>query len=372
MIRIPRWLLAVAAALVAGQAMAQQITLYEHENFAGRSITTRETAADFRDVGFNDRASSVVVEGGPWEVCEDVRFHGRCMILRPGAYRSLADMAMNDRLSSARPVDHDARYDERRYAPPPVAAQIVLYQHEGFHGRSLVLAGDLGDLRQAGFNDVASSIVVFSHRWEVCEHRDFGGRCAILQPGRYPSLAAMGLNDRLSSVRRLHREHHDADDDDDRDRPLPPPVYDWHRRPHEQLFEVPVSWARAVYNAPQQRCWLEREQVMTQEHREPNVPGAIVGGVIGGILGHQVGGGSGRDIATVGGAVVGAAIGANTGNDTAVPTTRNVQRCASVPPQGRPAYWDVAYVFRGVEHHMQTTNRPGATVLVNEQGEPRL
>jgi hypothetical protein len=51
---------------------------------------------------------------------------------------------------------------------------------------------------------------------------------------------------------------------------------------------------------------------------------------------------------------------------------RPAQRCAAVPPQGQPDYWDVTYSFRGMEHHVQTTFRPGPTLTVNDQGEPRL
>jgi uncharacterized protein YcfJ len=52
--------------------------------------------------------------------------------------------------------------------------------------------------------------------------------------------------------------------------------------------------------------------------------------------------------------------------------TRDVQRCENQPNQAKPAYWDVTYNFRGQEHQVQMTSAPGATVRVNEQGEPRL
>ena len=99
------------------------------------------------------------------------------------------------------------------------------------------------------------------------------------------------------------------------------------------------------------------------------MPGAIIGGVIGGVLGHQVGAGRGKDVATVGGAVAGVAIGANAGR--AAPTARDVQRCTTVDNTGRPDYWDVTYVFRGVEHRAQMSAPPGPTITVNGQGEPR-
>ena len=94
--------------------------------------------------------------------------------------------------------------------------------------------------------------------------------------------------------------------------------------------------------------------------------------MIGGILGHQVGGGTGKAIATAGGAVAGAVVGSNIGRDGGGQTrVQDVQRCENTPNQGRPEYWDVTYNFRGLEHHIQMTTPPGATVTVNRQGEPR-
>ncbi len=134
-----------------------------------------------------------------------------------------------------------------------------------------------------------------------------------------------------------------------------------------------VTSARAVVGTPEQRCWIEREQFSQQEQGGPNVPGAIVGALIGGILGHQVGGGTGKDLATVGGFVAGAAIGANAGRDggSSQASTRDVRRCKNVPSQAKPQYWDVTYNFQGQEHHVQMTQQPGQTLIVNERGEPR-
>lgn len=360
-----RCALALSAALLAARASAE-VTFYEHDNFAGRAFTANGPVEDFRTLGFNDRASSVVVTGEDWEVCEHAGFRGRCMVLRPGNYPSLRAMDMNDQLSSARAVGRERH--GRNDAPPPLPGEIVFYEHEGFGGRAFATRGDVPDFHGFGFNNRASSVVVLGDRWEACEHSGFRGNCVILRPGRYPSLAAMGMNDRISSVRAVHAG---ARFDDARYAPQPVPAYDWRRRPDERLYTVNVDDVRAVYATPQQRCWVERQQVAQPQRGEPNVGGAVVGGILGGILGHQIGGGTGRDIATVGGAVAGAAIGANVGRDAPVTSTQNVQRCTSVPPQGRPDYWDVTYRFRGVEHHMQTATPPGPTVQVNDNGEPR-
>jgi uncharacterized protein YcfJ len=248
------------------------------------------------------------------------------------------------------------------------AAQVVFYEREGFQGRSFTTERQVGDFGRFGFNDRASSVVVLRDRWEACEDVRFRGRCIVLRPGRYPSLAAMGMNDRVSSVRTVNSG---ARFDDNRYAPAPIPVYDNHRRHNERVYEANVTSVRAVVGPPEQRCWIEHEQV-TQDRSSANVPGAIVGALLGGILGHQFGSGRGNDVATAGGAVAGAVVGANVGRDGGGQVqTRDVQRCASAPSQARPEYWDVTYNFRGQEHRIQTTAPPGPTVTVNDQGEPR-
>ena len=369
---IIRAALAVAAVALATQAAAS-VTFYEYPGFEGRSFTAERQVGNFQRYGFNDRASSVTVVGDRWEVCQDSRFSGRCVVLRPGRYPSLAAMGLNDRVSSARAVSWNARIDDHRYAPAPVRdrdanAQVTFYERERFEGRSFTTEEQVRNFRRYGFNDRASSVVVTGDRWEVCESARFSGRCAVLRPGRYPSLAAMGLNDRVSSVRTVRG---DERIEDRRYAPAPVAAYDYRRRGDERLYQANVTSVRAVVGPPEQRCWIEKEQV-AQEQGKANVPGAIAGALIGGILGHQVGKGRGNDLATVGGAVAGAAVGANVGRgDGQAASTRDVKRCENVAGKIRPDLWDVSYTFRGQEHRMQVTSPPGRTVTVNERGEPR-
>ena len=355
---------------------AAQVTFYEHQGFSGRSFTTEKQIRDFARYGFNDRASSVNVIGGRWEVCEDSRFSGNCMVLRPGSYASLAAMGLNDRVSSVRTVSRNARIDDDRYAPAPVAefdsnaaAQVTFYEHPGFAGRHFTSEKRIGDFNRYGFNDRASSVVVTGGRWEVCEDARFEGRCVVLRPGRYASLAAMGLNDRVSSVRSVGRN---VRVDDRRYAPAPVAAQGFRRGHDERLYEANVTSVHAVVGPTERRCWVEREQVV-QERSSGNVTGAIAGAVIGGILGHQVGGGSGQDLATAGGAVAGAVVGSNIGRDGSGQQVamQNVERCDNLPSQARPEFWDVTYNFRGQEHRVQMTAPPGTTVTVNERGEPR-
>jgi uncharacterized protein YcfJ len=249
------------------------------------------------------------------------------------------------------------------------SAQIVFFERAAFEGRSFSTRDQVRNFDRYGFNDRASSIEVVSDQWQVCDDINFRGRCVVLPRGRYPSLAAMGLNDRISSARMVSENVPTADN---RYGAIPMAGYSYQRRNEERLFEANVTSVRAVVGAPEQRCWIEREQV-PQERSGANVPGAIAGALIGGILGHQIGGGRGQDLATAGGAVAGAAVGANVGRDGDGRDTysRNVQRCSGTPGQVRPEYWDVTYEFQGLDHRVQLRAPPGPTVTVNGQGEPR-
>ena len=218
-------------------------------------------------------------------------------------------------------------------------AEVTFYEHEGFQGRSFSTAKQVGNLERAGFNDRASSVVVLRERWEVCQDSRFEGQCIVLRPGRYPSLAAMGLNDRVSSVRMVN---HNTRVEDRRYAPEALPVYDNRRRKGERVYEAEVTSVRAVVGQRQQRCWIEREQF---QQGNANTPAGVMNEFLGGVLGYQAGGQN------------------NPGRD--------VQRCASAPSQANPDFWDVTYNFRGREHHMQMASPPGRTVSVNGKGEPR-
>lgn len=251
-------------------------------------------------------------------------------------------------------------------AAPIVAAQVTFYEHEGFHGRAFTSNGPIDNLDRSGFNDRASSVIVEHGTWQVCEDSDFRGRCIVLRPGQYPSLAAMDMNNRISSLRRV------AGGPNYSYAPPPPAPapYPYYQHYGEPLYTADVVAVRAVTGPPEQRCWVEQQQVTTPS--TPNLPGAIIGGVLGGVLGHQVGGGRGNDVATAVGAVAGTAIGANVNRGGAQTYTQDVQRCAAVPGSAQVAYWDVTYVFRGVTHRAQLAYAPGATITVNGRGEPRV
>ena len=216
------------------------------------------------------------------------------------------------------------------------AAQVTVYENEGFSGRSYTTQSRVPDAQRTPLNNTTSSIIVVGQRWEVCEDARFRGRCMVFRPGQYPSLTAMGLNDNITSLRPLRADEQIAEANY---APMPVVAQDYRRRNRERLFDADVTSVRAVVGTPAQRCWIEREQLPAQQQ---SAQGAAAAAIIGGIMGHQVG-----------------------------PARQDVRRCDSNPAQATPNYWDVVYQFRGQEHRVQMATPPGRTITVNNRGEPR-
>jgi hypothetical protein len=83
---------------------SQAIVLFEDANFAGTTYTVegQRNVDNLSSAGFNDRASSVVVKGGLWQLCSDARYQGQCVTVGPGRYPSLQEQGLNDAISSVR------------------------------------------------------------------------------------------------------------------------------------------------------------------------------------------------------------------------------------------------------------------------------
>ncbi len=349
--------------VAAARTARSSAVFYERESFGGGSMLVQDDMRDFSRTGFQQRAASVEVIGGPWEICQGGNAATPCVVLRPGKYASLRSAGIYGPIASARAIETTAAASTPR---------VVFYEGEGFGGRSFSTGSDVTDFRRAGFRGEAASVEVVDGWFEACQDAAYRGQCVFLRPGRYPSLTSMGLNERIASVRVASSADPRIQEYSNGAPAVSGFVYDARRRDNEPLYQANVVAVRAVVGPPEQRCWVEREQVAQSAPRS-NVPAAIAGAVIGGILGHQVGDGRGRDLATVGGAVAGGALGSRVGRGDRGAETQEVQRCANAPTSQTAAdLWDVTYNFRGQEHRVQMATPPGATITVNGNGEPRI
>lgn len=179
------------------------VTLYEDYNFGGRSYGVNGPAENLGRTDFNDRARSMVVQGGVWEVCRDDGYRG-CQTFGPGEVANLGYLA--GQVSSLRPVNGGGGGG----GPPPNwgnQGRAILYEYAGFGGRSFAMTDEVvSNFARAGFNDRASSLRVEGGYWMFCSDADFRGSCRTFGPGDYPSLGGE-LDRQVSSGRRIHQDY---------------------------------------------------------------------------------------------------------------------------------------------------------------------
>jgi len=195
----------IALLFGAASASAAELTLFGQQNFNGRRFKSNESITNLDRSGFNDRASSVIIRDGVWQLCDDAYFRGSCVTLQPGRYASLREIGLNNRVSSAREMSDwgpspGADHGDGRWGR---GSRAVLYASRDFRGARYVVDGNyLRNLGNTGFNDRAESLRIEGGYWLFCSDADFQGSCRTFGPGSYPSLPG-ALDNKLSSGRRI-------------------------------------------------------------------------------------------------------------------------------------------------------------------------
>ena len=212
-ITLSKIVVGASVALVASALAAGEITLFERDGFQGRRLTIRGTMPNLDRTDFNDRAESIIVRDGVWEVCSDARFSGQCARLQPGEYPNLRG-SLDRSISSVREVTQAAYAPPAPAYTPPAPAyggggggggqpRAILYSGQGMSGRAFEIDRNVvRNLDGTGFNDRAASLSVLGGYWIFCSDANFEGDCRTFGPGDYPNLPP-DLNRRISSGRRI-------------------------------------------------------------------------------------------------------------------------------------------------------------------------
>lgn len=79
------------------------IALFSSQNYQGDVREAFDPFGSMHDLAFNDRARSVAVLAGQWELCEHADFTGRCVFIREDV-PDLGWFDLNGRVSSIRPI----------------------------------------------------------------------------------------------------------------------------------------------------------------------------------------------------------------------------------------------------------------------------
>ena len=202
----------------APSASASVVTLYEHCNYKGYSVTLPVGAFGLSSLEAkgikNDDISSIrVTPGYKVDIFQDDRYRGAKRSLE-GNTSCLTTYGMNDKLSSIRVLERSTSSAPRpttRPAPAPRPRSTTsnkvatLYEHCNYKGYSVSLpvgAFNLSRLESKGAknDDISSIKVTPGYKVEVFQDTGYRGAKRSLE-GNISCLSSYGMNDKLSSIR---------------------------------------------------------------------------------------------------------------------------------------------------------------------------
>ena len=184
-------LAALALAGTGGSAAAQEIVLYDMQGYGGQSVRITGDTRNLTSMRFNDRASSLRIVSGTWEICVHENYGGECIIYNNDE-RDLG--RFSNQFTSLRPAAPglEGGRGGRR-------GSLTLYSGPNYTGRSVTLDHEEPNFARIGFNDLARSARYDGRRsWRVCQHANFDGACMEVD-GDIPSIGG-GMAAQISSV----------------------------------------------------------------------------------------------------------------------------------------------------------------------------
>lgn len=205
----------IAAALLSASAGAADLLLYAGDDYQGRQLAVVIDEKDLGVLNFDKRASSAIVQNGTWILCSGDDYSGDCITLAPGRYASLRALGLDKAVTSVRRkdpvslgafgnIEPSSRTASTSSTASHSAGDIVLYAANEYAGASQPLDESQADLHADALQGKATSTVIASGTWELCQDTFYRGQCVTLGPGKYPSLEDLGLTHGVGSVRRSY------------------------------------------------------------------------------------------------------------------------------------------------------------------------
>lgn len=150
------------------------VTIYEHSNYKGKAQSFREGKFNINQLGIgNDQLSSVrVSQGYILRVYEHANYQGRYIDFT--ASKSFVGNTWNDKASSVMVM----KAKPNNVNNTPTNAQITIYEHSNFRGKSKSFGVGSYNINQLGIgNDQLSSIKIpRGYKVRIYEHSNFGGK----------------------------------------------------------------------------------------------------------------------------------------------------------------------------------------------------
>jgi hypothetical protein len=160
------------------------IILHTDTNYRGNN--SRYTDPQNNLFAMNNKAESVTVGRGEWQLCEGIMFGGRCVTVTQSV-PNLRSLGMNGKIRSVRPLGYGGQN--------PGAGYIVIFDQTNFRGTPTNY-----DSAESNIVKRARSITIGSGTWQICDGRNFTGRCEVLSQN-VPNLGSFNINDTIRSLR---------------------------------------------------------------------------------------------------------------------------------------------------------------------------
>jgi len=168
------------------------LVLFDRTNYRGNPRNYNGPTPDL--FGLRRRAQSVTIGSGMWELCEGRNFTSRCVTLERSV-PNLRTYNLNNRVSSLRPVVSGGPI------PPTTLTDwyIVLYDQLTYRGNPTNY-----NAADSNLDKRARSVTIGRGVWQLCDGRDFTGRCVTLSRS-VPDLRSHNLRNRVRSLRPVWR-----------------------------------------------------------------------------------------------------------------------------------------------------------------------
>lgn len=142
------------------------IVLFDRTNYRGNPRNYNGPVPDL----YGRRAQSVTIGRGVWELCEGRNFTGRCVTL-DRSVPNLGTYNLRNRVSSVRPIEPGGS------TPPPSTGNwyIVIFERANYQGNPANYNGT-----ETNIFKLARSVTIGRGVWELCQGRNFTGRCITL------------------------------------------------------------------------------------------------------------------------------------------------------------------------------------------------
>ncbi|NWU71595.1 CRBG2 protein, partial [Pterocles burchelli] len=185
-----------------------EISLFAEENGEGARLKFTDSAEDTRTRGQALAAASIIVHSGLWLVYSKPFFDDDPYVLEPGGYPNLKAWGAKDpSICSMHPIRLGCPVVER-----PSEPQVLIYEAEGFQGRSFTINRDIYDLKRLPGPSLATvgSLRVLGGCWVGYEKEGFRGHQYLLEEGEYPDWRQWGgYGKELVSLRLIRTDFSD-------------------------------------------------------------------------------------------------------------------------------------------------------------------